>query len=279
MTSPDRSLRSFPANLATYVLLAAGAVLTLAPFLLSLSTSLKSPQQFATTSPLSFPASPTVENYTTLLTRDFVTPIAVTTQMVLVLLFGQLFFSILAAYAFARMRFPGRDGLFWIYLATLMVPQVVTVIPLYSIFSVLGLQNTFWGLVLPYVFGSPYAVFLLREYFRGIPEDILDAARLDGATTWGLIWRVVVPMSRPIIATLTIITVVTQWNSFLWPFIITSGETWQTITVATDAIRGQYNANWTRVMAATMIAMAPLLIIFTIFQRRIVNSIQLTGFK
>ncbi|MGY4720122.1 carbohydrate ABC transporter permease [Naumannella huperziae] len=279
MTSPSPAARRAPGSIAIYLVLAVGAVITLAPFLLSVLTSLKSPRQFANTSPLSPPAPPTAENYLALLGRDFVTPLAVTTQVVVVLVIGQLFFSILAAYAFARLRFPGRDALFWVYLATLMVPQIVTVIPLYTIFASTGLRNTFWSLVLPFVLGSPYAVFLLREYFRGIPADILDAARIDGAGNWRIIWSIVVPLSRPIIATLTIITVVTHWNSFLWPFIVTTGPTWQTLTVATDALRGQYNANWTLVMTATTIAMAPLLVIFTIFQRRIVNSIQLTGFK
>ncbi|TDT33905.1 carbohydrate ABC transporter permease [Naumannella halotolerans] len=288
MTSPEpsaaglrtrRTRRNPLAAAGVYLLLIIGAVITLGPFVLSLNTSLKSARQFATNPPLSPAVPPTLENYVQLLGRDFVTPLAVTAQMTLVLLVGQLFFSILAAYAFARMRFPGRELLFWLYLATLMVPQVVTVIPLYTMFSEIGLRNTFWGLVLPYVFGSPYAVFLLREYFRGIPQDIVDAARIDGASTWRIIWQIVVPLARPIISTLAIITVVSQWNTFLWPFIITTGPTWQTITVATDALRGQYNANWTLVMAATTIAMAPLLVIFTLFQRRIIDSIQLTGLK
>jgi multiple sugar transport system permease protein len=133
--------------------------------------------------------------------------------------------------------------------------------------------------VLPYVFGSPYGIFLLREYFRGIPGDLLDAAKLDGAGTLRILWHVVVPVSRPILATLAIITVVTHWNNFLWPLVITSGRQWQVLTVATSALQSQYNSNWTIVMAATTIAILPLMILFLAFQRHVVRSITITGFR
>jgi multiple sugar transport system permease protein len=166
-----------------------------------------------------------------------------------------------------------------VYLATLMVPQVVIVIPLFVMMSQVGLRNTFWSLVLPFMFGSPYAVFLLREHFRSIPDDLIDAARIDGAGDWRILWQIVAPLSRGIISTLAIITVVSHWNNFMWPLIITTGRDWQVITVATANLQSQYNANWTLVMAATTVAMAPLLVLFAIFQRSIVSSISLTGFK
>ncbi len=266
---------------ATYALLLLGAVVTLAPFLLSLATALKSPRQFASEPVLTPPNPPTLENFATLFGEryDFVAPTVVTAQVVVVILVGQLVFSVFAAYAFARLSFPGRDALFWVYLATLMVPQVVTIIPLYAVFADLGIRNTFWALVLPYVFGSPYGIFLLREYFRGIPGDLLDAAKLDGAGTLRILWHVVVPVSRPILATLAIITVVTHWNNFLWPLVITSGRQWQVLTVATSALQSQYNSNWTIVMAATTIAILPLTILFLAFQRHVVRSITITGFR
>jgi multiple sugar transport system permease protein len=160
-----------------------------------------------------------------------------------------------------------------------MVPQVVTIVPLYLMMAQSGLRNTFWALVLPYVFGSPYAIFLLREYFRSIPQDLIDAARLDGAGTIRVLTRIVVPMSRPIIATLALITVVTHWNNFMWPLIVTTGQDWAVITVATSSLQSQYTNNWTLVMAATTIAMAPLILIFALFNRRIVDSIAITSFK
>lgn len=283
IAAPLRSAGQSRGTLGTvisYVLLVFGALMTLGPFVLSFMTAFKSPDQFASQSSLSVPDPPTTANFANLFGGGgFISPVVVTSQVVLLILIGQLVFSIMAAFAFARMRFRGRDALFWVYLGTLMVPQVVTVIPLYVMFSELNLRNTFWALVLPFAFGSPYAVFLLREYFRGIPEDIISAARIDGANTWRILWLIVVPLSRPIIATLAIITVVTHWNNFMWPLIITTGRDWQTVTVATAALQSQYNANWTLVMAATTVAMAPLLILFAIFQRHIVESISLTGFK
>ncbi|MEJ3658923.1 carbohydrate ABC transporter permease [Actinomycetes bacterium KLBMP 9759] len=266
---------------ATYLALGVGALLTLAPFLLSLMTAFKSPQQFAAQPILQPPNPVTGVNFVELFGSQygFVTPIVVTAQVVAVILVGQLVFSVFAAYAFARLRFPGRDALFWVYLATLMVPQAVTIIPLYSMMADLGLRNTFWGLVLPQLFGSPYAIFLLREYFRGIPGDLLDAAKLDGAGTLRILRHVVVPVSRPILATLTVITVVTHWNNFLWPLVITTGPQWQVITVATAGLQSQYNGNWTIVMAATTVAILPLLVLFLIFQRHVIRSITITGFR
>ncbi|MGW0228256.1 carbohydrate ABC transporter permease [Actinopolymorpha singaporensis] len=273
--------RRLVANAMTYVLLLLGAVVTLAPFLLSVLTSVRSAKQFATGGPLALPNPVTSANYAELFggRYDFIPPLVITVQVVLVVLVGQLVFSVLAAYAFARVRFPGREGLFWVYLATLMVPQVVTLIPLYTMLSTAGLRDTFWGIVLPFVFGSPYAIFLLREYFRGIPEDVLSAAKLDGAGTLRTIWYVVVPMSRPILATLAIITVVSHWNNFLWPLIITSSTKWQVLTVATANLQSQYSGNWTLVTAATTVAMAPLLVVYLVFQRHVVRSISLTGLR
>ncbi len=278
---PQRLRRNPFGDVLIYLILLASASLVLGPFALSFMTAFKSPQQFASESSLALPNPWTTENFARLFGGDygFVSPIVVTAQVVAVILVGQLLFSVMAAYAFAKLQFRGRDSLFWVYLATLMVPQVVIVIPLFVMMSQLGLRNTFWSLVLPFMFGSPYAVFLLREHFRSIPDDLIDAARIDGAGDWRILWQIVAPLSRGIISTLAIITVVSHWNNFMWPLIITTGRDWQVITVATANLQSQYNSNWTLVMAATTVAMAPLLVLFAIFQRSIVSSISLTGFK
>ncbi len=176
-----------------YAGLLVGAVITLAPFALGLLTSFTSAHQFATGTPLAWPRPPTLANYADLGGAGFGRALAVTALMTAMILLGQLTFSVLAAYAFARLRFPGRDALFWVYLATLMVPGRVTVVPLYLMMAQLGLRNTFWALVLPFVFGSPYAIFLLRQHFRAIPDDLINAAYLDGANTLDVIVHVVVP--------------------------------------------------------------------------------------
>jgi multiple sugar transport system permease protein len=266
-------------NLMVYTGLALGALITLAPFGLGLLTSLTSAHQFATGTPLSWPRPPTLANYADLGGAGFGRALMVTALMAAMILLGQLSFSVLAAYAFARLEFPGRDTLFWVYVATLMVPATVTVVPLYLMMAQLGLRNTFWALVLPFVFGSPYAIFLLREYFRTIPDDLVNAARLDGANTLDVIVHVIVPASRGILVTLALITVVSQWNTFMWPLVITSGDKWRVLTVATAALQSRYNAQWTLVMAATTVAMVPLIVLFVAFQRRIVRSIVVTGLK
>ena len=266
-------------NTLIYAALTIGAGITVAPFALGLLASFTSARQFATGSPLSLPHPPTLANYTGLADGGFGRALVVTALVTAVILLGQLTFSVLAAYAFARLQFPGRDALFWVYLATMMVPATVTVVPLYLMMAQVGLRNTFWALVLPFAFGSPYAIFLLREHFRTIPRDLINAARLDGANTLDILVHVVLPSSRPILVTLALITVVSQWNNFMWPLVITSGPTWRVLTVATAGLQSQYNAQWTLVMAATTLAVLPLIAMFVIFQRHIVRSIVLTGLK
>jgi multiple sugar transport system permease protein len=275
MTSPNR----VASRSVIYTGLAAGAAITLAPFALGLLTSFTSARQFSTESPLSWPAPPTLENYTGLADAGFGRALVVTALMTAVILLGQLTFSVLAAYAFARLEFPGRDTLFWVYIATLMVPATVTVVPLYLMMAQAGLRNTFWALVVPFMFGSPYAIFLLREYFRTIPADLINAARIDGANTLDVLVHVVVPASKPILVTLALITVVSQWNNFMWPLVITSGDKWQVLTVATASLQSRYNAQWTLVMAATTVAIVPLIVLFIALGQHIVRSIVVTGLK
>ncbi|WP_235940710.1 carbohydrate ABC transporter permease [Paramicrobacterium fandaimingii] len=280
-TPQSRAPRRALAALGVYALLLVGAAVTLLPFAFSVMTAFTTPTQFAREGAASLPSPATLDNIGELLGGGFGfgRSLGVTLAMTAVLLVGQLGFSIMAAYAFARIEFPGRSILFWTYLSALMVPAVVLVIPLYLMMVQLGLRNTFWGLVLPFMFGSPYAVFLLREYFRGIPRDLVDAARIDGAGHFRIMTGIVVPLSRPIIVTLALITVVTAWNSFLWPLVVTTGKTWGVITVATASLQSQYTSNWTLVMAATTLALVPLVIVFLIFQKHIVKSITITGFK
>ncbi|GAA5060578.1 carbohydrate ABC transporter permease [Nocardia callitridis] len=264
---------------AVYALVLLGALLTVAPLVLSALTALKTPQQFARESALTPPHPVTMENFHTAFEHGLGRAVLVTALMTAFITGGQLLTSILAAYAFARTQFPGRDTLFWVYLATMMVPPMVTLIPLYLMFAKLGWLNTFWALVLPFMFGSPYAIFLLRQYFRAIPGELIGAARLDGANTLDILVHVMVPMSRPILATLTLITVVSQWNTFMWPLVASSGQRWQVLTVATANFQTQYNAQWTLVMAATTVAIAPLVVLFVVFQRQVLRSIAWTGIR
>lgn len=279
MPLPSFSARPVIPGAVIYVALIFGGIITVMPLALGLLTSFTSTHQFVTGAPLQFPDPVTLANYTDLGSAGFGRAAAVTALMAGMILVSQLSFSVLAAYAFARLRFPGRDALFWIYIATLMVPATVTVVPLYLMMTEVGLRNTFWALVLPFMFGSPYAVFLLRQHFRMIPDDLINAAYLDGANTLDVIIHVAVPSSRSVLMALTLTTVVSQWNNFLWPLVVTSGAKWRVLTVATVALQSRFNAQWTLVMAATMVAIVPLILLFLAFQRHMVDSIVVSGLK
>lgn len=266
-------------NVVAAVSLIVAAAVTLFPFVLAVLTAFTPKQQFVREG-LTVPNPPTIDNFAALgdLRLDFAQAFWVTVAVVVVVSIGQLVFSITAAYAFARMRFPGREVLFWVVLATLMVPQAVTVIPLYVLFAGASLPGTFLGLVLPYLFGSPYAVFLLREQFRQVPEELIDAMRIDGQGTLGILTKLVVPLSRPTLVTLLLITVVSHWNNFMWPLMIGRNRI-HVLTTAAASLQEQYANNTTLVMAAAVLAMLPLIVLFVLFQRQIVRSIRITGFR
>lgn len=277
--SPGRRGRRVWGDAATFAGLVIAATVTLFPFLLAILTAFTSKQQFVREG-LTVPTPPTIDNFLALGdTRvDFTQAFWTTVAVVLVIAAGQLLFSITAAYAFAKLEFPGREALFWVLLATLMVPQAVTVIPLYFMFAQVGLPGTFLGLVLPFILGSSYAVFLLREQFRQIPDELLDAMRIDGAGTLRILFGLVVPLSRPTIATLLLITVVTHWNNFMWPLMIGRNRI-HVLTTAAASLQERYSNTTTLVMAAAMAAMIPLIVLFVLFQRQIVRSIRITGFR
>lgn len=266
--------------LATYLVLITASLLTLVPFLLSLNVSLLEKKALNKGGPLTPAIPPTLEHYEDLFGRrvDFGEAIWTTIGVVAIVLVCQLLFSVLAAYAFGKLRFPGRDMLFWVFLATLMVPQAVTVLPLYFMLSEMGLRATFWGLVLPYLFGSPYAIFLLRESFRQVPDELIDAMRMDGAGHLRILFGLVLPLNRPIMVTLALITVVSHWNNFMWPRII-GGNKVHVLTTATASLQEQYSNNVTLVMAASTLALIPLIALFLAFQRQIVRSITITSFR
>lgn len=201
----------------------------------------------------------------------------------LITVIGQTFFSTLAAYAFARLKFPLRDKLFNLYLAALMIPGIVTLIPNYLLIQRdLNWGNTFLGIVAPTLLMSPFAVFFLRQFFLGINRELEEAAALDGASTFAIFWRVILPISIPPIATLALLTFVGTWNSYFWPSLVGKEENVRVLTVALAVFKSQTPQgipDWTGLMAATLISMIPTVAVFVFFGRRVVNSIQFTGFK
>jgi multiple sugar transport system permease protein len=196
--------------------------------------------------------------------------------------FFQTGFCAMAAYAFARLRFPFRDGLFTIYIAALMVPGIVTLIPNFILVRQLGFMNSYMGIMAPVVLMTPYAVFFLRQFFLGINREVEEASRIDGASVWVSFVRVVLPMMMPSLTTLAIITLISTWNNYLWPLIIASDESVRVLTVALGIFRTQTPQgapDWTGLMAGTTLAIIPTFLIFLLLGRRILDSIQFTGFK
>lgn len=254
------------------------AVVFVAPYVIALFGALKPESAVYGTSPWSPPHSLYPQNFSTVLFTDgFARFLENTAAVTAVLTIGQVGFGVLAAYAFARLEFPGRDLLFSVYLATLMVPNVVTLVPLYTIMRQAHLVNTYWALFLPYVLGSPYTIFLMRQYFRSLPADVFAAARVDGASEWRILTRILLPMGRPIIVTATLIAFVFGWNNFLWPLIVTDSPGKQVLTVGLAGLQSYYIQHWNLVLAGSLVALAPLLAIFAVFQKQIVKSIQLSG--
>ncbi|WP_265447516.1 carbohydrate ABC transporter permease [Flexivirga meconopsidis] len=224
------------------------------------------------------PKNFTFDNFTTIFGEyHFGDYLLNTAGVTLILAVGQVGFSFMGAYAFARLEFPGREAVFWGYLMMLMVPNVVTMIPLYVMMSKAGAVNTYWALFLPYVFGTPYTVFLMRQYLLSIPGEVIEAARLDGCSELRILTRVVVPMARPIIVTATIIAVIFGWNNFLWPLIATDSNALQTLTVGIANFNSNFAAQWNLVLAGSLVALIPMVVLFVVFQKHIVNSVNVSG--
>lgn len=189
----------------------------------------------------------------------------------------QILTASLAAFAFARLRFWGRETIFLLYLATLMIPFQVTMIPNYIVIArFLQWRDTYQALILPSAF-SAFSTFLLRQYFKGIPLDLDEAARMDGAGSFRLWWQVIMPLSGPVLATLAIFNFQASWNDFLWPLIITSKETMRTIPIGLASFQGQYQTEWHLLMAGAVIALLPVLVIYVLGQNWFVRGITLTG--
>lgn len=197
-----------------------------------------------------------------------------------VIVFFQVIFSILAAYAFGVLEFPGRDLAFYLILGSLMVPFQLTFIPNFILVSQLGLANTYVGLTIPFL-ASAFGVFLLRQFFKTLPRDLHEAARIDGASNWLYLWQVVVPLSRGSISAFAIFSFLGAWSQYLWPLVITNDPTMRTIQIGIrfflfDQERG---ADWGGIMAAAVIALLPTLLIFLVAQRQLVRGIAMTGLK
>lgn len=192
--------------------------------------------------------------------------------------FVGLFFNAMAGYAFAKYKFKGREKLFYLVLATMMIPGQVTMIPVYLILNQMGLTNTMAGIVLPGLVGA-FSIFLFRQFMSTIPDELLEAARLDGASEFRVFMQLVLPISKPIMAVQGILTFIAGWNSFLWPLIIANDESLYTLSVGLSLLKGQYGGNFALQMAGSTFMVVPIVIIFIIFQKHIIEGYTISGMK
>lgn len=264
-------------KVALFSLTAILALITIFPLLWMLSGAFKGPEEVFSSNPI--PTQPTLENFAYVFTEvpflrymlnSFFVAGAVTVLA--------LFFHTMAAYALARLRFPGRDLLFFAIFSTFLVALPIILVPLFILVRELGMINSYAGLIVPAVFNA-FGIFLLRQFYLGMPRDLEDAAFVDGCGYWGVYWHVILPLSRPILAALTVFFFLANWNSFLWPLTITQDQSLWMIQVAIASFQTQYAGAWNYIMAAATVAAIPTMALFFVFQKQLVDSIKTSGFK
>lgn len=266
------------ATLLTHLVLIFGAFLAAMPFLWVVTTSLK-PNGALYQPPLLFPVHFQWDNYVKAWqAAPFARFFLNSAIMTLALTVSQTLLSAMAGYAFARLRFPGRDVLFFVVLGTLMIPFPVTLIPNFLTVNALGWVDTYQGLIVPRAV-SAFAIFLFRQFFLSVPRELEEAARIDGAGPFTIFWRVVLPLSTPVMAASAIFSFLFAWNDFLWPLIVTNSTEMRTVQVGLAAFQGQYGIFWTLLCAATVIVTLPALLAFLAAQRRFIEGLTSTGLK
>jgi multiple sugar transport system permease protein len=263
-----------------YVVLIAGAITMLLPFFWMLSTSFKEPRGVLTMPPEWIPNPLTVENYVEVWARtDLARGFFNSTVIALTSTIGEILASTLAGFAFARMKFPGRQRFFGLLLVTMMIPGVVTMIPAFVIFRTLGWIDTWLPLIVPMLFGTAFATFLSRQFFSTLPGDLEDAAKVDGCNYFQIYLYIFLPLAKPIIATLFVLGIIARWNDFVGPLIYLRSVENFTIPLMLLRLNSIYATQWTLLMAGSVIALAPIILLFLLLQRYFVESVALTGIK
>lgn len=255
-------------------------IITFAPFVLSVLGSLKDTRSILAWPPQIFSPPFYPENYARVWKVSPLFPVWVRNSILLAVItvVVKLIFCSMAGYAFARLRFPGRNVLFWVTLATMMVPGAVTLVPNYVIMTKLGWIDTYLPLIVPGV-ADAFGVFLMAQFFKTLPRDYEDAARIDGASWFTIFWRVMLPLARPALVALAIYKFQGSWNDFLGPLIYLNTPSRFTLTLGLNFFRGQYFHFWELILAGTMFNAAPMLVIFAIFQRYFTKGISFGGLK
>jgi len=276
---PYQRLSRALSHTVIHLILLGGAVTMVIPFVWMLSSSLKTNLEVFHVPPTLIPPVPQWHNYVEIFRvvpygHWFLNSVIITVSQTLL----YLFVASLAGFTFARMRFPGREAIFTLYLATLMVPSQVTLIPKFILIKQLHLMDTLIAVILPGVFNA-YGVFLLRQFFMTLPESLEEAAIIDGASYFRIYWNIILPLAGPALATLAIFSFRGAWNDFMWPLIVINSEEKKPLSVGLASFHGLYETNWPYLMAASTVALIPIIIVFVAAQKYFVRGIALTGLK
>jgi multiple sugar transport system permease protein len=262
-----------------YLFLIGNAVLMIFPFVWMISTSFKTNNLVMVMPPKVIPNPFTFENYTRLLNfLPFDRMLFNSIFAAIATTIGQLLTASMAAYAFGRIKFKGREVLFLAYLATLMVPGAMLVTPRFILMRYLGWINTYQGLIMPGIF-TAFGVFFLRQAFIKIPRDLEDAAVIDGASHWVIFWRITLPLVKPALGTLGLLAFMQSWNDYLWPLFVARVPELMTLPVGLASAHGQYTTDWGLIMAGSVVTIIPMLIVFLFTQRYYVNGVVMSGIK
>lgn len=255
------------------------------PLAWMLTTSFKQPGDELVWPPEWVPSPATFDNYANLFSSStaryfpFLTFIWNSAYIAVATVVGRVIVCAAAGYAFARMRFPGRDLAFGMLIAALLLPDVVLIIPLYSLYYQLGWLDTHWPLLVSPIFANTFGTFLFRQFFLTLPQELDDAARIDGANHYQIFWKIAVPLAKPVGAALAIFTFQSSWNNFTTPVIYISSINKQTLPVGLQAFNQEFQTEYSVLMAGAMVALVPVLVVFVAFQRYFVQGITLTGLK
>lgn len=255
------------------------SLLILIPFILAFFTAFKTfPETLALPFQI-FPDSFQLENFREILGRfDFPRAYFNTALNAITITVGQLFISSIAAYAFARMDFKLKNGLFMIMVTALMIPLQMILIPRYMLVNYLGWIDTYWAVIIPGI-PSIWTTFFLRQHMQTLPKELDESARLDGCSHWGIYWRIILPLSKTVLVTSAILTVTWAWNDFLWPMIVLNSEEMSVLSMIVARVQGPYVTQYNLLMAAGMLAIIPMLILFLLLQRHFIESVAMTGLK
>jgi len=266
-------------KIVLFIIMCFVALFMLVPFFWSFSTSVKTAGEVFEYPPKWIPQSIHWENYSQVWEiapfGQYLLNSTVVSVMVTIL---TLLTASLAAYAFARLKFRGRDFIFMLYLGTMMIPSQVTMIPNFIFIKLLGWTDTYTGLILPNVF-TALGVFLLRQFFMTIPKEYEDAAKIDGASRFHIYLHVILPLSIPALSTLAVFTFVFQWNNLMWPLIVVNKDIMKTLTLGLATFQGMYSTNWSLLMAAAVMGIIPSFAIFVLGQKYLIKGITLSGIK